>query len=297
MGEVTLKQTLDEFKTVYMPSRNYAPRTREEYLNDVEELVEFLNQAGIVRVGELGLSSLDRYLAHLDNRGLAGATRKRKVIVIRGFLTFLYRNRYLTNDISRQLVPPYGENTLPRILTQSEYQRLLSASSSNIRDHAIVQLLLQTGIRLSELVHLTLLDFDLPGDTEEGELTGKIRVVAGGGRKSRELPLNSKAWQAVKIYLKSRPDVQSNNVFSNNSGKPLGERGVQKMVTKYMVLAGLHGASVHTLRHTFAVQHLVKGTSLETVRDVLGHKDIRTTESYMPLAKEMARKELEANAL
>lgn len=77
----------------------------------------------------------------------------------------------------------------------------------------------------------------------------------------------------------------------------MGDRGVQKILKKYLRHAGLETASVHTLRHTFAVQHLAKGTSLKTVQEMMGHKDIRTTEEYIPLASGVAKKELEENAL
>ncbi|HWQ89224.1 MAG TPA: tyrosine-type recombinase/integrase [Desulfitobacteriaceae bacterium] len=284
-----------EFKTVYMPSRNFAPRTREEYLNDLEDLLRFLDQVRIEKVNELSISVIDRYLAHLDDRSLAGATRKRKVIAIRGFLTFLYRNQYLTNDISKGVIPPFSEYPLPRVFTQTEYQRLLEACASNVRDLAIIQLLLQTGIRLSELVNLTRENIDLPAD--DTNPIGTLKIISGGGRKSREIPINSTACQAIQKYLISRPEVSSNLVFLNNTGQPLGERGVQKVVLKYMTKIHLHGASVQTLRHTFAAQHLAKGTSIKTIQLMLGHKDIRTTEIYLPLAKEIIRKQVEENAL
>jgi site-specific recombinase XerD len=89
MGEKTFRQALEEFKTVYLPARNYAPRTRKEYANDLTELTEFLEQIGIVRVGDIALSQLERYLAQLDQKGYAGATRKRKTVAIRMFFSFL----------------------------------------------------------------------------------------------------------------------------------------------------------------------------------------------------------------
>src|SRR5689334_16032291 len=127
MGEITLRQALDEFQTVYLASRNFAPRSREEYINDLEDLVSFLKKSGFSRVGELGISQVDRYLAELDQRGLAGSTRKRKAVSVRAFLAFLYREKHLTNDVSKQVIIPFAELTLPRVLTQSEYQRLRNA--------------------------------------------------------------------------------------------------------------------------------------------------------------------------
>src|SRR3989337_4257763 len=91
-GEITLRKTLEEYKTVYMAYRNFAERTREEYLNDLEDLVEFLGRLGIDKGGKISLATIERYLAELERRGFAGATRKRKTVTIRSFLTFLYKD-------------------------------------------------------------------------------------------------------------------------------------------------------------------------------------------------------------
>ena len=104
MGEITLRQALDEFKTVYMPARNLATRTREEYSNDLAALINFLEQEGIHNTGEIIITSIDRYLAKLDERGFSGSTRKRKAITFRSFLAFLFRNSYISKDISKRVI-------------------------------------------------------------------------------------------------------------------------------------------------------------------------------------------------
>jgi site-specific recombinase XerD len=267
-------------------------------MNDLEGLVQFLERAGVNRVGEVSLSQLERYQAELDHRGYTGSTRKRKTISIRSFFAFLYHDGFIANDISRRLIPPYSENTIPRVFTQAEYQRLLSACAHDTRDTAIIELMLQTGIRLSELIRLTIYDIDLPptGGPETQEM-GLVRIVGGGGRKSRNLSLNSKACQALQAYLQTRPDAPTGILFINKFGTPLGPRGVQKLMQKYLNQAGIRGASVHSLRHTFGTHHAAKGTNLKTIQEVMGHQDIRTTEIYISLAKEMQRKELQEHAL
>src|SRR3990170_3027080 len=272
MGEITLQQALDEFKTVYMPSRNFAIRTRKEYLNDLEDLLRFLETTGVTRVGEVGLSHLECYLAELDYSGYTGSTRKRKTITIRSFFNFLICEGYVANDVSRRLIPPYSEMTIPRVLTQSEYQRLLSASSTSTRDTTIIELLLQTGIRLSELVRLRLSDLDLPDTVELGvDKIGQVRIIDGGGRKSRSIPLNNRVCLALKDYLKHRPVIPADVVFVNRFRRPLGPRGVQKLMKKYLDEADVRGASVHSLRHTFGTQHVARGTSLKTIQEAMGH--------------------------
>src|SRR6266536_726123 len=151
MGDIALKKALDDYKTVYMPYRNFAERTRVEYLNDIEGLVEFLEESGINQIKELGLPIIERYVAHLEQRGFASLTRKRKVVAIRSFLSFVHQDGYIDTNIAKKVVLPFTESTLPHVLTKTEYDRIRSACADNPRDGAIIELLLQTGIKLSEL--------------------------------------------------------------------------------------------------------------------------------------------------
>jgi integrase/recombinase XerD len=291
MGEITLKKVLDDYKAVYMPYRNFADRTREEYQNDIEDFVRFLEQKGINRVGELGLPVIERYIGLLDGKGIASLTRKRKVVVIRSFLSFLYQDGYIDTNIAKKVVLPLAEYPSPDFLTQSECNKLRSVCADNPRDTAIIELILQTGIKLSELVHLTVDDIDLAGS---GRLKGFMRVK---GRKERIIPLNTKACEALKRYLDIRGEVESSVLFMNRIGEPLGESGVQKMLTKYIKRAGIGQASIHTLRHTFGTYHVARGTDPKTVRDVMGLKDDRSVAIYQSLAREVVSRELQENAL
>jgi site-specific recombinase XerD len=297
MGEIKLQQALDEFKTVYLPARNYAFRTRKEYSNDLGELVEFLEKIGVSRVGDVALNHLERYLAYLDQKGHAGATRKRKTVAIRTFFGFLMQEGYVSNDVSKRLITPYAEYKLPRVLTRAEYQRLIDACAGNPRDTAIVVLLLQTGIRLSELVRLTFADVDLPeGDIADQDF-GQLRILGGGGRKDRIVPLNSKTCQALRDYLKAQPNGQFHSFFHNKDGGVLGPRGIQKMLHKYFTQTVIYGASVHSLRHTFGTHHAAKGTNIKTIQEVMGHRDVRNTEVYLSLARELQMREIQKHAL
>src|SRR3989344_3075891 len=176
-------------------------------------------------------------------RNLAPRTRREYSHDLADLITFL---EYAGVD----RVGEIGLAHLDRVLSQSECDRLREACGSNLRDRAIIELLLQTGL---------------------------VRVTAGLKRKSRALPLNTKASQGLTAYLEGRPSPGRDNLFLNRMNKPLGPRGVQKMLTKYLERAGIKGARIHSLRHTFATQHIKKVTSLETIQEVLGHQDIRTT--------------------
>jgi integrase/recombinase XerD len=168
MGEITIRKTLDDYKTVYMPYRNFANRTREEYQNDLEDFVGFIEQRGVSRVGELELPNIERYVASL--------IRKRKVVAIRSFLSFLYQDGYVDTNIAKRVVLPLTEYPSPNFLTQSECNKLRSACVDSSRDAAIIELILQTGIKLSELVHLTVNDIEL----QAGSLKGFMQIKGIG---------------------------------------------------------------------------------------------------------------------
>ena len=189
MGDITLRQALEEYEDIYLASRNFAERTRVEYLNDLQDLIKFLEQSGSKEVKDIGLPQLERYLAELDRRGLAGLTRKRKVVSIRSFLWYLYQDGYISVNLSKRLIPPFSEASTPRYLTKSEYERLLKASSENPRDFALIQLLLQTGIKLSELTQLTVQNVELPTDIfPETKDVGYLHVAGSKSKKGRVIP-------------------------------------------------------------------------------------------------------------
>lgn len=282
MGDITLKKALDDYKTVYMPYRNFAERTREEYLNDLENLVGFLERSGINHVKKIGLPIIERYAANLEQKGFASLTRKRKVVAIRSFLSFLFQDGYIDRNIANIIVLPFTESTTPYVLTQTECDKLRIACVGIPRDSAIIELILQTGIKLSELVHLTLNDIQL--DEKE---RGFMRILGRRGKKERMIPLNNKACVALKNYMDIRKGAESDVLFLNRFGEALGESGVQKMLRRHLKTAGIGRASIHTLRHTFGAQHIAKGTSLKTVQDVMGLKDFRSISIYADLAKAM----------
>ena len=167
----------------------------------------------------------------------------------------------------------------------------------DIRDQAIIELLLQTGLRLSEVVRLHVNHVSLPTKiSKEPGFVGSVTVL-GKGRKQRSVTLNYKACRAVKDYLSIREDEDDTHLFLTKFKKGIGPRGIEKLVEKYLKEAKIPNASVHTLRHTFATHTIKKGTKLEVVRQALGHESLETTSIYVHLAWEMMDQELQENAL
>jgi integrase/recombinase XerD len=289
MGDITLRRAIEEYEDIYMASRNFAQKTRVEYLNDVEDLISFLEILGLKEAKDIELAQLERYLAELDRRRNAGSTRKRKVVSIRSFLWYLYQNQYIRINLARQLISPFAEVKTPRFLTKIEYERLLIICTNNLRDFALIQLLLQTGIKLSELIALTNQDVELPSVISP---SGYLHIAGSRRRKGRRIPLNDKACKSLAEYLLTVRLTPSASLFNNRFDEPLRPRGAEKIVRKYMLRAGIRGASVQSLRHTFAVHSLMSSMDLKTIEDVMGLSPV-TSITYLSVLKEAFGKDIQ----
>jgi|SRR3712207_71695 integrase/recombinase XerC len=294
----SLSDTLLLYETEYLAARNLAFRSRQEYLNDLKDLLSFLTGGqGITDPVKVTKQHLERYLAELDRRGFAGSTRRRKVASIRSFFSFLQDAGIIQLSPALKLIPPERERNEPRVLSEGEYKRLLEAVRGDIRDQAIIELILQTGLRLTEVARLHVNHVSLPSKiSKEPGYVGSVTVL-GKGRKQRSVTLNYKACRAIKNYLAVRPDVTDSHLFISKFRNGLSARAIEHRVTKHLKEAGIPNASVHTLRHTFATHTIKRGTKLEVVRQALGHESLETTSIYVHLAREMMDKELQENAL
>ncbi len=152
----TLAQALAQFETIGMPARNLATRTRREYARDLRDVITYLEHCGIARLAMVKPWDLEGYLAELDRRGLQGSTRNRKVHTLKTFFKWLVNQELLLTNPAAQLVAPRAIKKEPRYLSEEEYRRLLRACSHHARDAAIIEVFLQTDMRLSELVRGTL---------------------------------------------------------------------------------------------------------------------------------------------
>jgi integrase/recombinase XerD len=294
----SLDQAIKLFEAVYMASRNLTGRTRVEYKIDLTQLAEFLKTRGVAHQAEkIGLSHLQAFLAHLDAKGLTGATRRRKTASIKALFGFLAASDLIRQNPARELIPPEREYKKPRFLTTQEYRALLRACAHETRDSAIIELILQTGIRLSEVTRLTIRDIEFPPRINSDPAnTGSI-FIQGKGRKQRTLPLNYKACRALKAWLTVRPNIPDSALFVTKSWEPMGPRAIQRVVKKYLGEADIQNASVHSLRHSFATHHVANGTSLRTIQEALGHADLKTTSIYVSMAKEAMKRDLQDHAL
>jgi site-specific recombinase XerD len=293
---LTLQQAYQKFIEIYLPSKYGSPVTWRGYTYDVKE---WLDQAQIKYVDELDLEAVQSYLATGKNRERKGSTRQRKVAALKAFFTYLEKTlQLLPTDFSAAMIWPKVTKDDPRFLTPEQYQAILREAGHHARDLAMLEVLLQTGIRLSELTGLKLDDVDLPIKPSPNLTTGYgiIRIKRKGG-KVKELALNYKACRALLSYKRVRPQSDYPTFFLTKYCTPMTNRSVEKAFKKYAVAAGVSWAHVHTFRTTHITQHIAKGTDLKTVQENAGHSSLKTTDYYAGLVKEAQVKAMQEHAL
>jgi site-specific recombinase XerD len=280
---MTLEKGLDAFLDA-MLGKNRSSATLRAYTTDLRQFLTFLteNNVAITEVGDVQKVDVLDYLAHLARRGLTGVARARKVSAIREYFRFLEGVGVIHKSPTTGIETPKREKTTRQYLRSAEYTRMLSLAGANPRDYCVLQVFLQTGIRVSELASLTIndVDFDKPA----------IKV-AGKGSVEREIVLEPKGIKALKSYLALRPQSLSDALFLNYKGQAISERGIRKIVVKYTKAAGISKrVSCHTLRHTFATYKAEKGVSPYQLQQWLGHANLNTTQIYVHLGKQNAKK-------
>lgn len=294
-GEITLTEAMQVYEQSYLGPRRLAERSRVEYRNDINDLIAFLHNKGVTKIGQATTEHLKEYMANLEQRGYAVPTRRRKVLSVKAFFSFMREYTSLPHDPAFSLASPPIQLETPRVLDADEINRLRAACAEEVRDAAIIELLLQTGIRLSELVGINADDVHL--SAAKGEM-GSVHIAGEAGAVERTVPLNSKASEAMRAFLAIRPPTAERGLFVTRRGTSLGARGFQALVDRYLRLAGIGNASVHTLRHTFAVNHLRRGSSLSTIQGSLGLKSLTALAVYnIPPDPQAFAQELETNAL
>jgi len=283
MRTITLEKGLATFLNA-LSGKNRSAATIRAYQTDIAQFISFLhaNNVSIQTPAEVEKIDVMEYLSSLAKRELTGIARARKMSAIREYFRFLEGVGLITKSPTTGIETPKREKNSRQVLRADEYTKMLSLAGANPRDYAIIQVFLQTGIRVSELANLTEDDIDLikPAIT-----------VRGKGSAEREIALEKKGIHALKSYKAVRPESFSKRFFLNYKGDPISERGIRKLVVKYRKEAGItKKASCHTLRHTFATCKAEKGVPAYQLQQWLGHANLNTTQIYIHLGKQNARK-------
>jgi site-specific recombinase XerD len=230
-------------------------------------------------VHEVSKEDIEAFLAKMGKEGYTPKSISRKINSTRTFYRFLKVNEYVTDDPSLLVSHPKYQLAPPRILTPTEYRALRDAARNDPRMSAIIELLLQTGIRIGELSNLRLSDI----------AKDSLHIAPFEKHEDRIVPLNKRAQEALDKYLTIRPNVKEDHLFITKSGKPFLIRNIRTAVERYFRLAEIKGTKVNDLRHTFVAHHLKHGVSLVILSKVLGHKRLSTTERYLQYVGEIGK--------
>ncbi len=291
MNTPVFDTTLTEFIRC-LSGRNLSGHTISAYETDLRQFLTWLcdNDLSVTQPAHVTRGHINEYLSHLADLGRSGVTRARKLAAIREFFKYLLDQGAITSSPAATISMPKKERRSRVYLRPDEYSKLLSAAGANPRDFCILQLFLQTGVRVSELVNLTLDDIDLAGAT--------LSIREGKGKKDRHIPLEKKGIQALKSYLSVRPQTSDPHLFLNYEGQGISRRGVEKLIAKYVKQAGLtKKVSCHSLRHTFGSYKAERGVTAFQLQEWMGHTSITTTQLYVHIGRENARKAMEQSSL
>jgi integrase/recombinase XerD len=260
--------------------RGLARNTVDGYRGDLVRLGEALARKGGRDLLAALAADLSAHMRDLQRQGLSPRSSARALSAIRGFYEHLVTAGDRKDNPAVNLLPPKLWKPLPKVLSESEVEALLAAPDVSaplgLRDRAMFELLYATGLRVSELVGLTLPQLRL----DVGFL-----IAFGKGSKERVVPVGEQAEHWVQRYLRDvRPDLARGRhqvIFANKSGDPLSRVGFWMIIKKYGLKAGLRTEiSPHILRHSFATHLLEHGADLRAVQTMLGHSDISTTQIY-----------------
>lgn len=297
MTERELQETLAGYEK-YLAESGLSQFTVKGYLGDIRQFASWLARVGVPSPLASTTQEIRRYCLQLVmTKAHPPATANRRLQAIRKFFRYSLEEGLVDEDPSlgiKLLPQPPSEGA--RGLDRSEVERLLDAvrtggSRLAARDYAIVQLMLQTGIRVGELTRLKLSDLALSDDR------GALIVKGRGTSQDREIPLNNSVRKALKAYLDERCERTSGHLFLSSKGKALSARSVQRLVNSYAQAAGLENVSTYSLRQTYGQQLLRDTGDLSLVARLMGHKRLETAIKYIVPGQEDLSEIAESSSL
>lgn len=280
----------NEYSDYLESEKELSVSTRESYLSDIRQYIDFLHSRNIVDLSHTTNAIAISYMLYLEKGGGAPSTIVRKLSSLRSYYYFLIRQQLIDTDPTANLKSPKNERKIPEALTYDEPVRLLNqprgGSLKSVRDKAMLELLYATGIRVSELISLNLKDIN----TEVGYL-----VCGSPACKERVVPIPAETIQHLKNYIhnaRSKMVHKSTEeaLFVNTHGRRMTRQGFWKIIKQYKEMANIDKEiTPHTLRHSFAVHLMDNGVDIRAVQKILGHSDLSTTQIYSQIQSEMKK--------
>lgn len=267
--------------------------TRSAYLRDIKKFAEFIYKSDI-RVENTNKLTILSYCQYLQNEGLSNSSIVRHIVSVRRFYKSLLKKGIISMDPLINYDTPNLKRSIPQVLTIEEINKLLScpdlSTAKGVRDKAMLELMYATGLKVTELLNLTIFDVNLK--------LSYIRCI-GTKEKERIVPLGSYAINCIKQYIEVRHTFNPNNdiLFVNSKGTTMTRQGFHKIVKYYAKLSDLRkDINSYTLRHSFAVHLIENGADLKSVQEMLGHSAVTATQIYSDISKKRKLVEVYKNS-
>jgi site-specific recombinase XerD len=282
MADLSLENALNLF-TAALSKKGKSTNTIVAYKGDINQLNNYLSREHQIKeINAVKSTDIDAFKDDLMNNSYTAKSVSRKLNSIKNFFNFLVSEGSITVNPSSDIKHPKYENDLPKILKPIEFRSLRDACRNDARATAIVELMLQAGLRIKEIENLELENIE----------NNDVHIANYESHPKRVVPLNNSAKLALKRYLnEARHESKSKHVFVTKSGRPLLARNIRSLLNRYFDKADIKDIKVNDLRNTFIVFQLKSGVPIDVVSQVAGHKRISTTEKYLELidSKEESR--------
>jgi len=285
-----IRDNSEQFLKYLEVEKNASPHTVKNYREDLAQFAAFVEKHAQDSGTQVTAAGIDhfmirRYIVALQGHNYAKRSVARKLATLRSFFRYLIREEAVKADPMSGVSSPKLNKPLPKFLDVNEVAKLIESAdagdTAGLRDRAMMEVLYSGGIRVSELVSL---------DCGDVDIIGEVIKVKGKGKKERLAPIGGKAAAALTEYLKAR-NAGENAVFLNKFGGRMTARSVERMLQKYLKKAAIDKKiSPHALRHTFATHMLDAGANLRVVQELLGHKNLSTTQIYTHVTAEKLKK-------
>lgn len=291
-------EIVNEYASYLLYQKNYSKDTIDSYTRDINKFLDFMNNENYT-LNSVDSTLIRNFLAHETLSGISKRSNARRVIALRQFYEYLVKNNYVEFNPFIVISTPKIDKKLPEFMYLEEINNLFELNSQRKdflmhRDQAIIELLFSSGLRVSELVNLTLQDLNLKE---------RMMRIVGKGNKERIVPFSLKTQKTLSIYLEntrkelianSGNNIGTNYVFLNNRGEKLTTRGVeyilQEIENKTGVTLSLHP---HKFRHSFATHLLNQGLDLRTIQELMGHASLSSTQVYTHVSNQKMHDEYE----
>ncbi len=257
-----------------LTDKKRSPSTILAYGSDLEQLTEYLSHKSVVDPRNITLRDLEGFRDHLLSHKYTPKSTSRKLNAVKTFFRWVKDEGYIEEDPSREVSHPEINAPEPGYLSPIEYRSLRDTAKYDRKVAAMIELILQTGMRISEVANLKV------SDVKRDEVV----IDAYATQPERRIPLNKTARAAIEDYLRERSDATSPYLFVSKTGNPLAIRNIRALIDRYLQRAELSEFSVNDLRNTFLIENIKRGVDLVTISQAAGHRRLSTTERYLQIA-------------